>query len=132
MMGKRRRGLWVAAVFFLALPSSCILAAAGAGAGGGIHFTGNTGEAVVDRSVSAMADRALSIMSAEGIEIVETRTERSGELREWEGKKGELDVTVSVQREDGGKTKVRVSARRNLVRWDNDYARELLARIIDV
>lgn len=110
--------------------SAGCLAAAAAGAGGGIYFSGHNAEAIVDRPVSAMVARAEAVLRAENVAITESSTQESGDKREMKGTQGDLDITVSVEREEGGATKVRVSARKNLVSWDDDYARELLAKII--
>jgi surface antigen len=105
------------------------LAAAAAGAGGAIVFTGHTAEAIVDRSVAEMADVAETTMQGDGIDITDTRSENSGAKRTFEGEKGGTDVTVTIQRTDEG-TKVGVVARKSAASWDDDYARALLAKII--
>lgn len=108
--------------------SGCLLAAA-AGAGGAIHFSGHTAEAIVERSVSDMASAAESVLASEGIAVSASHVEDSGATRTYEGKKGDLDITVSIERTVGG-AKVRVNAQRNSASWDDDYAKELLAKII--
>ncbi|MBA3892760.1 MAG: hypothetical protein H0X69_03550 [Gemmatimonadales bacterium] len=45
-------------------------------------------------------------------------------------KKGDLDVTIDVQRESPSTAKVEVTARKNLAEWDKDYAKEVLNRIV--
>lgn len=108
--------------------SGCLLAA-GAGAGGAVFFSGHTAEAIVERSVADMANVAERVLSEEQVAISTTSSEDSGATRTYEGKKGDLDVTVIVERVTGG-AKVRVSARRGTTSWDDDYAKELLAKII--
>ena len=133
--------------------SGCLFAAA-AGAGGAIHFSGHTAEAIVERSVAARTrlqkqkgsrlaqpsssrklggnDMALAVaetLAAEAIEVTASHNEDSGAKRSFEGTKGDLDVRVSLER-DGMGTKVRVSAQRNAASWDDDYAAMLLAKII--
>jgi len=108
--------------------SGCLLAAA-AGAGGAIHFSGHTAEAIVDRSVDDMSTAAEGVMASEGVAVSASHNEDSGATRTYEGKKGDLDITVTIERSGGG-AKVRVSAQRNTASWDDDYAKELLAKII--
>ena len=108
--------------------SGCLLAAA-AGAGGAIHFSGHTAEAIVDRSVDDMSSAAESVLASEGVAISASHNEDSGATRTYEGKKGDLDITVTIERSGGG-AKVRVSAQRNTASWDDDYAKALLAKII--
>lgn len=106
------------------------LAAAAAGAGGAIVLRGHTAEAIVDRSVDEMADVAEEVLEAEGIDITDTRSENSGTRRVFEGEKEDLDITVTIRAQEAG-TKVGVEAQRSPATWDDDYARELLARIIE-
>ncbi|MEE8486648.1 MAG: DUF3568 family protein [Gemmatimonadota bacterium] len=108
--------------------SGCLLAA-GAGAGGAVFFSGHTAEAIVERSVADMANVAERVLSEEQVAISTTSSEDSGATRTYEGRKGDLDVTVIVERVTGG-AKVRVSVRRGTTSWDDDYAKELLAKII--
>ena len=108
--------------------SGCLVAAAG-GAGGAIALSGHTAEAIVERPVADMASVAEQVMEAEGISITDSSSEDSGARRSYEGKKDDLDVTVTIERTDGG-TKLGVVARRSAVSWDDDYARSLLAKII--
>lgn len=115
---------------FLPLALTGCLAAAAAGAGGAIVLSGHTAEAIVERSVDDMVSAAEAVLSDEGIDVTDTRSENSGERRVLEGDKGDLDITVRVERADEG-TKVGVSARRNAAQWDDDYARSLLANIIE-
>lgn len=109
--------------------SGCLVAAA-AGAGGAIVFSGHTAEAIVDRPVDEMAGVAEQVMEAEGIRVTDTRSQDSGNRRAYRGEKDDLDITVSIEREDSG-TKIGVEAQRGTASWDDDYARSLLAKIID-
>lgn len=106
------------------------LAAAAAGAGGAIVLTGHTAEAIVERPVEDVAAVAEEVMRDEEIEVTDTRTEDRGERRVYEGVKGDLDVTVTIEREEAG-TQVGAEAQRGPASWDDDYARSLLAEIIE-
>lgn len=122
----RNRALFL----LLALGVSGCLAAAAAGAGGAIVLSGHTAEAIVERSVADMASAAEAVLEEKGIDVTDTRNENSGARRVLEGDKGDLDITVKIERVDEG-TKVGVEARRNAAQWDDDYARSLLADIIE-
>ncbi|MFQ5530230.1 MAG: hypothetical protein ACE5FP_07750 [Gemmatimonadota bacterium] len=108
--------------------SGCLFAAA-AGAGGAIALSGHTAEAIVQRSVADMASAAERVLADEQVSISASHTENSGARRIFEGKKGDLDVTVTIERTEGG-AKLQVSAQRTVATWDDDYAKELLAKII--
>jgi hypothetical protein len=58
-------------------------------------------------------------------------TENQGDKQELKGKKGDLDVTISVERESSTTAKVEVTARENLAEWDKEYAKEVLNRIVE-
>jgi len=125
---KARSALLVAS---LALLPGCIAAgAAAAGAGTGIYLTTRGAESIVDGSIDDVERRARAVFEAESIPISGTQTENSGDKRELKGKKDDLDITVSMERQSPQTTKVEVSARRNLVTWDKDYAQQLLGKIV--
>ena len=73
--------------------------------------------------------RARDAFEQEGIPITGTQTDNGGEKREIKGNKNGLDITVSMEQQ-GGATKTEVSARKNLVEWDKDYAQRLLNKIV--
>lgn len=108
--------------------TGCLVAAA-AGAGGAIVLSGHTAEAIVDRPIDEMAGVAEQVLADDGVSITDTRSQDSGAKRIFEGEKGNLDVTVTIQRTEEG-TKLGVEAQRNAASWDDDYARALLAKII--
>jgi hypothetical protein len=112
-----------------ALPG-CVAAAAAAGAGTGIYLTTRGAESVVEGSTQDLAGRVRSVLNEEGITISETKSENGGDKQEFKGTKGELDVTVSLQRQGPSTTKVEVTARENLAEWDKEYAQRVLNRIV--
>lgn len=108
--------------------SGCLFAAA-AGAGGAIHFSGHTAEAIVERSVDDMAGAVARTLAAEQVDVTDSHNEDRGAKISFVGNRGELTIRVSLEREGMG-TKVRVSAQRTAASWDDNYAKELLAKII--
>ena len=121
-----------ALVLALALPSvGCMAAAAAAGAGAGVYLTTRGAESFVEGSLENVSDRAKAVMAEEGIALNESDSKEDGEKLELTGKKGDLDVSIELDREDSNTTKVEVSARENLAEWDKDYAQKLLSKIIE-
>jgi hypothetical protein len=114
----------------IALPSSGCLAAAAAGAAGGVYLTSRGADSVVEGSVDQVAGRAEAVMSELGIVKEGESTEEQGDRQVLKGKKGDLDVTIQVDRESASTVKVEVTARENLAEWDKDYAKEVLSRIV--
>ena len=121
----------LAFVALLALPAPACLAAAAAGAAGGVYFTTRGAEALVEGSVDDVAARADAVMSEMQIAKDASSTEKGGDERQLKGKRGDTDVTISMQRESPTTTKVEVTARENLAEWDKEYAQQILQRIVE-
>jgi hypothetical protein len=106
------------------------VAAAAAGAGTGIYLTTRGAESVVEGSTSNVAARARSVLNEEGVTITETKSENEGDKQEFKGTKGDLDISVTLQRQGPKATKVEVAARKNLAEWDKEYAQRILNKIV--
>src|SRR4051812_18849420 len=131
MANMLRGRLKLALTVALMLPvGGCVAAAAAAGAGAGIYLTSQGAESLVKSSVADVATRAHAVMKAEGIVEVASSSEASGDKRELKGKKGDLDITIKMAREDNATSRVEVTARKNLAEWDKEYAQQLLSRIV--
>lgn len=124
------RAKWMVALA-LVLPMTGCLAAAAAGAGAGIYLTTRGAESLVQGSVDDVAQRAQAVMNEEGIVPDASSTENGGDKREFKGKKGDLDVTIQLERKDPKTTRVEVTARKNLAEWDKDYAQKLVQKIVE-
>jgi hypothetical protein len=121
---------WLVALAVV-LPTTGCLAAAAAGAGAGIYLTSRGAESLVEGSIDQIATRARAVMNAEGIVPDASSTENGGENREFKGKKGDLDVTIQMEKKSDKTTRVEVTARKNLAEWDKDYAQQVLQRIVE-
>ena len=119
-----------AAILALALATTGCVAAAAAGAAGGVYATTRGVESLVNGPIETVAARSQAVMREMGISEEGSSTEDAGAKRELKGKQGDLDVTVQLERRDSATTKVEVSARKNLAEWDKDYARQVLERIV--
>ena len=125
------RSTWALALALMLPATGCVAAAAAAGAGAGIYLTSRGAESLVESSVDQVAARAQAVMSEEGIVSDASSSESGGNNREFKGKKGDLDVTIQLERESGSTTRIEVTARKNLAEWDKEYAQQLLSRIIE-
>ena len=126
-LGRRLPLLLVA---LAAAVQGCVVAAAGAGAGGAVYVTTRGAEALVSGSVEDVQQAAEATFGAMEITVTGTETERGGDERELRGQKGDLDVTVDFERESSSTTKVEVTARRSVAEWDKDYAKRVLQEIV--
>jgi hypothetical protein len=121
-----------ALVLGLVLPAAgCVAAAAAAGAGAGVYLTSRGAESLVESSVDQVASHARAVMAQEDIVPDASSTEQGGDKRELKGKKGDLDVTIGIERKDPKTTRVEVTARKNLAEWDKDYAQQVLSKIVE-
>ena len=122
---------WALALALILPVTGCVAAAAAAGAGAGIYLTSRGAESIVESSVDQVAARARAVMAEEGIVPDEANMEKGGDKREFKGKKGDLDVTIEIERKSPTTTRVEVAARKNLAEWDKEYAQQLLSRIVE-
>jgi hypothetical protein len=127
----KTRARWALLLGFAgALPGCLAAAAAAAGAGTGVYLTTRGAESVVNGSVDDVAARARAVLKAEAVTIDAASMESGGDKREVKGTKGDLDVTVSMERQSPTTTKTEVTARKNLAEWDKGYAQRILDRIV--
>jgi polyisoprenoid-binding protein YceI len=117
-------------VLAAALLSTGCLAAAAAGAAGGIYLTSRGAESLVEAPVDNVAARAEAVMGEMGITKEAESTEDEGDKHVLKGRKGDLEVNIDINRESATTSKVEVTARENLAEWDKDYAKQVLSRIV--
>jgi uncharacterized protein DUF3568 len=111
--------------------AGCVAAgAAAAGAGTGIYLTSRGAGSTIEGSVDDVDRRARAVFASEGISVSGSNMENNGAKREIQGKKGDLDISVTMERQTDTTTKVEVAARKNIAVWDKDYAQELLNKIV--
>ncbi len=122
-----------AAVCTPLLVSGCVLAAAGAGAGGGVYLTSRGVESIVTVPVGRAFSATERAFGDFKIKRTSLKVDEEGEEREVKGESenGELAVTVTLTREAARSTRVEVTARRTLVTWDKDFARAVLEKIVE-
>jgi protein-tyrosine-phosphatase len=126
----KKSARWVLLLGVAGVLPACIAAgAAAAGVGGGMYLTSRGAESMVDSPIDGVETKARTVLEQDGVAITGTQTEQSGDKRELKGKKGDLDITVTMERQ-GSQTKTEVSARKNLVVWDKEYAQQLLKKIV--
>jgi hypothetical protein len=117
-------------LFALVVPGTGCLAAAAAGAAGGVYATTRGAESVVQGSVDQIASRSEAVMSEMGIVKQGESTDNQGDKHVLKGTKDKLDITINIDRESPTTAKVEVTARENVAEWDKDYAKEVVSRIV--
>lgn len=114
-----------------ALAGGCILAAAGAGAGGAVYVSDRGAESVVNAAVDETLQAARQTFQELGIKETKTSTEEaaSGQKRGLWGESEDREITVWMETQ-GSSTKVDVVAQKSRVTWDKDLAKQILERIV--
>lgn len=122
---------WLAAGLAL-LVGGCVVAAVGAGAGGGIYFSERGAESVVPAGIERALAATRRAFAQLGVRETGSKIEDEGREREVSGRAGrrDVDVTVKLKAERPGYTRVEVVARKSAVTWDKDFARAVLEKIV--
>lgn len=110
--------------------TGCVAAAAAAGAGAGVYLTSQGAESMVDAPVGQVADRARIVMQQMDIAPTGTQMNGDGSERELKGRSGETDVTIELEAQSDTTTRVEVTAKKNVVDYDQDMARDIVERIV--
>ena len=129
-MSSRQSTTLLAALLVPLLFSGCA-AAVGAAAGVGAvrYVSGQTATTSLDVTVQEAADVTQAVFQEMSIEL--DREERESTKVEFDGSAPNglsVDVDIEV---DADLTKIDVSASEDLVRFDEDYARQILERIVE-
>jgi hypothetical protein len=116
------------------LCAGCVVVAAGAGAGGAVYFSGQGVESILTTSIDNSQAAAEQAFSQFGLSRTEFKEQEDGARRELKGRTSdeETEVTVSLRAEEGGSTRLQVTARKSLVTWDKDFAREVAEKIVEL
>jgi hypothetical protein len=112
--------------------SGCLLAAAGAGAGGAIYFTERGAESIVPVSIDRAASATRKVLDELKVRHTASASEQrqDGEQREIDGTAGARDVSVTLKAQGKNSTQVQVVAKTSAVTWDKDFARAILDKIV--
>ena len=123
---------WLVAAPLTLGVTACLVAAAGAGAGGGIYFTQRGVESVVPATIDRAASATDQAFAELKIHRTKLQTEQSdtGEKRQLEGSAGDREIEVTLSFENPSSTRVQVVAKKSAVSWDKDFARSVLDHIV--
>jgi hypothetical protein len=98
---------------------------------GGYSLTSEGGiGATIDKPIDRVAASVQAAFSNQGVEVTETKNQTEGDKRVVKGKKGDLDVTVELSYNGANSTKAEVTARKHVVTYDKDFARQLMDDIV--
>lgn len=121
---------WVLLAAICAVAPACVAAAAAAGAGGAVYVTSRGAESLAAGQPASLAPRVAAAFGQFDVQPTGNSSENGGDKREFKGAKGDLEVTVTLERKSPTTTQVSVVARKNLAEWDKDFAKQILQRIV--
>ena len=114
------------------ITTGCVVAAAGAGAGGGVYFTQRGVESLVGAPVDRASAATEQAFRQLGIRQTKTAVEKQEgqDKREIDGAATDREVAVTLTSAAQGSTRVQVVAKKSAVTWDKDFARSILEKIV--
>lgn len=107
----------------------CAAAVVGGGAGA-IAYTNRGAEAQVKGDLDTVAHQTRSVFQEMGIQTSEAKAE-PGKKQELRGETSKFDVTVSITPDEGDTSHVEVIAREGTIKWNKDYAKQILSEIVE-
>jgi uncharacterized protein DUF3568 len=131
MSSSARQVLIWAALASAAGASGCILAAAGAGAGGAIYVGDRGVESQVAAPVDRVYDASRQAFKELGVAETKTSTEQDGgiEKRVLAGTIDDRKVTASIKTQGSG-SHVEVVVEKTPVTWDKKFAKQVMERVV--
>jgi hypothetical protein len=126
-----RVSLWALSAGAAVTTGGCVLAAAGAGAGGAVYVGDRGVESVVAAPVEKVYGATRTAFRDLGITESKTSNEQDGgvEKRVVAGSITDREVTASLKTQGSG-THVEVIVKKTAVTWDKDFARKVLEKVV--
>lgn len=122
----------LAVLLFTATTAACAAAAgAAAGAAGAIAYTERGASAETVAGVEAVASATEAVFIDLDLTVTGREMEEAGREIELEGRRGDMQVEVHIDHEGDDLTHIDVIAREGTLGYDRDFARDILARILD-
>jgi len=110
----------------------CAAAAVGAGgAAAGIAYTDRGAQSDVKGDVRQVNHQALAALQKMGIQVTGTEMKDSGKEHDVSAKSGTTDVSLKLVQTTADTTHVEVVAQEGVLKWNKDYAKKVLAQIIN-
>jgi hypothetical protein len=132
-MSNRRQsiGVLLQVIFSLSLAGCAAAAVGAAGVVGGIEYTDRGAKGDVKGSVQQVNQQAKTALKEMHIHVTGNEMKGSGKEQDLSGKSGSTDISVSMTQAAADTTHVEVVARESTIKWNKDYAKQILAKIIN-
>lgn len=113
------------------MPSACLaVGAAGAGAATGIYLTMRGIEGLATGTSRELEQHTRMTFDELGLRIVSWSLKEGGQTRMLRCVTEHVTVTVELRKEGPNMTLVEVTAKRDTLKWDKQYAKRVLEKII--
>lgn len=110
----------------------CAAAAVGAGGAiGGIAYTDRGAKGDVKGDVKTVNRQATAALHEMNIRITGSEVKEAGKERTIDAKSDKAEVSVKMTQATGNTTHVEVVAQESTLKWNKDYAKQVLASIIN-
>jgi hypothetical protein len=123
-------GIFLASLAQLAGCAAAAVGGAAAGAAGAVAYSDRGAKSDVKGDPQSIHQKAEKVFSDMAIQTTGTQTKENGE-RDLSGKSGNKDISVQMTPAANGTTHVEVIAREGTVKWNKDYAKEILSKIVE-
>jgi hypothetical protein len=110
--------------------AAAALGGAAAGAAGAVAYSDRGAKSDVKGDTQSVNQKAEAVFSDLSIQTTGTQTKENGE-RELTGKSGDKDITIQMTPAANGTTHVEVIAKEGTVKWNKDYAKDILSKIVE-
>jgi len=122
---------FILSILFAGGTSACAAAAIGAaGAVGGVAYTDRGAEGEIKGDVEQVKRRATEVLQNMGIQITGNEMKKSGKEQSINAKSGSTDISVTMTQAATGTTHIEVLAKESAIKWNKDYAKDILSRIV--
>lgn len=110
--------------------AAAALGGAAAGAAGAVAYSDRGAKSDVKGDTQDINNKAQQVFSDMGIQTTGTQTKENGE-HDLTGKAGDKEITVQMTPAGQNATHVEVIAKEGTVKWNKDYAKDLLSKIVN-
>jgi|GEM_PF-3290733 len=135
-MTHQKFGYWIPLVMSAALAATglgaCAAAVVGAGAGGAgaIAYTERGAKGQIKGDPQEVRRKTEAAFRDLGIRTTESTSKKSGAEQELSGQSGKTEINVVIKSMGDDTAELEVVAREGVAKWNKDYAKRILSRIV--
>jgi hypothetical protein len=112
--------------------TGCIAAAgAAAGAAGAVAYSERGARSEVAVPVDSLLHAVEATFAQMSITVTERSRKEDGTEHHLKAKNGDTEINVDIDQDQPPTTRIQITARKNLVDYDREYARDILKRVLE-